>query len=81
MPPTPYMTGEDLLRIATEITTRLPGARLVKNQIGNVGIYVPDADEYVGWIDLRFGEVDWIADPPESDLDLFIRTANDPNTE
>lgn len=56
------MTPQDLLRAAQEVADRTPDARLVKNEVGNLAIM--DAEMgFVGWIDLRYGEVDYLDGP------------------
>ena len=36
---------------------------LRRNEVGNLAIM--DGDEYLGWIDLTTGEVDWLGEPDE----------------
>ena len=50
------MTIEQLISAAQDVSRRFPQADLVKNQVGNLAIYVDD--NYVGFIDLLDGEVD-----------------------
>lgn len=41
------------------------GSVLVKNQVGNLTIAGPDAGDgraMLGWVNLRNGEIDWMAD-------------------
>jgi hypothetical protein len=51
----PVMTTAQLLSGAREVAERFPGADLVKNDVGNLAIVV--GGEYVGYLDLRDGEV------------------------
>ena len=53
--PLPDMTPAQLLAGAAEVAERWPDARLVKNGVGNLAI--ADGGEYVGYLDLRTGEV------------------------
>jgi hypothetical protein len=50
------MTPAQLLAGAQEVAGRFPGAELVKNAAGNLAI--ADGGRYVGWLNLRDGEVD-----------------------
>jgi hypothetical protein len=52
----PNMTTQQFLAAAQEVAERMPGAELAKNPVGNLTILDSDGD-YVGWIDLRYGEV------------------------
>jgi hypothetical protein len=40
-----------------DVAIRFPGARVVRNQVGNLAILSADG-EYVGWIDVLMGEVE-----------------------
>ena len=53
--PLPNMTPAQLLEGARTVAERFPGAVLVKNEVGNLAIW--NGGEYVGWLDLRTGEV------------------------
>lgn len=50
------LTPALLLQAAQEIVRRRPQSTLVKNDVGNLAVI--DDGEYVGFIDLRTGEVD-----------------------
>lgn len=50
------LTPALLLQAAQEITRLRPESTLVKNEVGNLAVV--DGGEYVGFIDLRTGEVD-----------------------
>jgi hypothetical protein len=54
--PLPNMTPAQLLEGARVVAARFPDAELVKNKVGNLAIMV--GGEYVGYLDLRTGEVD-----------------------
>ena len=58
--PLPNMTPAQLLDGAREVAGRFPGAELVKNQVGNLAVFVDG--EYVAWLNLRTGEVNDVAD-------------------
>ena len=49
------MTPQELLSAAHTVLARWPEAELVKNGVGNLSIL--DDGAYVGWINLRDGEV------------------------
>jgi hypothetical protein len=51
------MTPAQLLEAAQTVVDRVPDARLLKNAVGNLTIVDPD-DNYIGYIDLRFGDVE-----------------------
>jgi hypothetical protein len=57
----PDMTPAQLLAGATEIMQRAPDAVLVKNAVGN--LQVCRGDEYIGYLDCRYGTVDWLDEP------------------
>lgn len=59
----PDMTADEFLAAATTVHGRMPQARLVKNQVGNLSL-LDACDEYVGWVNLRTGEVTFFADEP-----------------
>ena len=40
---------------------RIPGAFVIRNQVGNLGIIRPDDGSYVGFVDVLTGEV-WLSD-------------------
>lgn len=52
----------DLLAALAEVTGRHPGARLMRNRVGNLSVLV--ADQTAGFLDLTTGEYDEGADPP-----------------
>lgn len=54
------MTIEALAAVAQEFAQRYPGARLVKNLVGNLLIVI--GGETVGWIDLLDGTAHHLAD-------------------
>ena len=60
--PLPDMTPAQLLAAAQAVAERAPDARLAKNQVGNLSIM--RGGEYVGWVDLRYGEVHFGEDDP-----------------
>lgn len=49
------MSPEQLAAAAAEVARRWPAAVLVKNEVGNLAVVV--GGEYVGFVDLRTGEV------------------------
>lgn len=60
----PNMKPAQLLEAATSVLSTWPDAELVKNQVGNLSVHLrpPDCDceipcDFVGWVDLRYGEV------------------------
>lgn len=58
-PAVPARLTPALLRAAADfVETHSPDAVLVKNTAGNLAIVAPD-DEFLGWIDLRLGEVSY----------------------
>jgi hypothetical protein len=59
--PLPNMTPAQFLACATEVAERFPNAELVKNELGNLAIV--EGGRYVGFLDLRAGEVDVRQDP------------------
>jgi hypothetical protein len=59
--PLPNMTPPQLLSAAQTVIDRAPDAELVKNEVGNLAI-VSTAGEYLGFVDLRNGEVTWMDD-------------------
>lgn len=61
--PLPDMTPAQLLAGAREIAGRWPDALLIKNQAGNLAI--SSGGEFVGYLDLRTGEVDGRDGAPE----------------
>lgn len=52
------MTPQQLREIADAVIERFPDATLEKNQVGNLSVLDSDG-AYVGWIDLRFHEINW----------------------
>ena len=44
----------DMLAAVQQAYDRYPSARLVRNRVGNLSLLVDD--EYVGWLDLTFGQ-------------------------
>lgn len=54
----PDMTTDQFLEAAEEVMDRMPGATLVKNQVGNLTIMDLHGD-MAGWVNLRNGEVNW----------------------
>lgn len=52
------MTVEALLRAADRVMRWFPDATITTNQVGNLAIL--NGGQYVGWIDLRDGTVNWI---------------------
>ncbi|UGT65302.1 hypothetical protein LTT66_18200 [Nocardia gipuzkoensis] len=59
------VTPQQLHEMADAVTARYPDAILVKNQVGNLSVL--DGGEFVGWLDLRFGGVDWDEDTDETE--------------
>lgn len=57
------MTPQRLVEIAQEVAARTPDAELVKNGVGNLAI-LDSEGEFIGWIDLRYGEVDFLETHP-----------------
>lgn len=60
----PNIKPAQLLEAATSVLNTWPDGELVKNQVGNLSVHLrpPDCDceipcDYVGYIDLRSGEV------------------------
>ena len=49
------MTMDDLWQMATNARDQWPRAEVVKNQVGNLNVYV--GDEWVAWLDLRTGDI------------------------
>jgi len=54
------LSAHRLLVAATVVMDRAPDAVLIKNHVGNLAIE-RDGD-YVGWVDLRTGEVEFFED-------------------
>jgi hypothetical protein len=50
----------DLARAAGALALRFPDAELVRNSVGNLTVLLDD--EYIGWVNLRTGEVTIFAD-------------------
>lgn len=50
------MTAEELALLGAQVWERWPRATLVKNQVGNLNVY--DGDEWVAWLDLRYGTIE-----------------------
>lgn len=66
-----YITPQRLAEMANEVAARFPDAMLYKsgNDTGNLVIHQPIGDteyEYVGLIDLKFGEVTVFGDDEKS---------------
>ena len=57
--PLPNMTPAQLLAGATAIAARLPGAELIKNEVGNLAIM--DGGVYAGYLDLRDGTAHFLS--------------------
>jgi hypothetical protein len=57
------VTPQQLREMADAVAARYPDAILVKNQVGNLSVL--DGGEFVGWLDLRFGGVNWDDDETE----------------
>ncbi|HEY9413626.1 MAG TPA: hypothetical protein VIQ30_02600 [Pseudonocardia sp.] len=53
------LTPQELLAAAQRLVAEVPNASLVKNEVGNLAII--DGDAYIGWVDLRTGEVEILA--------------------
>jgi hypothetical protein len=49
------MTTAEFLAAAQSVAGQFPDAVLVKNPVGNLTVLVND--EYVAWVDLRWGEL------------------------
>lgn len=49
------MSPGQMLEAAQMLVERVPDCRLVKNEVGNLAIV--RGDEFIGWVDLRSGEV------------------------
>ncbi len=58
--PLPDMTPAQLLAGAQAVMDRAPDAVLVKNDVGNLAIM--QDGQYVGYLNLRYGTVDFLAD-------------------
>lgn len=54
------MTPAQLLAGAQAVMDRAPDAVLVKNDVGNLAIM--QDGQYVGYLNLRYGTVDFLAD-------------------
>lgn len=52
----PSMTTREFLHLAALTYERWPDAKLVKNAVGNLAVYV--GDEWVAWLNLRTGEIE-----------------------
>lgn len=53
------LTPQELLAAAQQLVAEVPNAALVKNEVGNLAII--DEGAYIGWVDLRSGEVEIVA--------------------
>lgn len=53
------LTPQELLTAAQQLVAEIPNATLVKNEVGNLAII--DEGAYLGWVDLRTGEVEIVA--------------------
>ncbi len=52
------LTPAQLLQTAGELVQRCPTATLAKNEVGNLAIVNREAGEYLGFVNLRTGEVE-----------------------
>lgn len=50
------MTPAEFLQAAQAVVERFPNAELVKNEVGNLAVFVDG--QYVAWVDLRYGELE-----------------------
>lgn len=53
------LTPQELLAAAQRVVDEAPNAALVKNEVGNLAIV--DEGTFIGWVDLRTGEVEIVA--------------------
>ena len=66
------MTPQQFLSAVQQVIERAPEAELVKNRVGNLSIINADQD-YIGWVDLRYGEVTFFEDSDDYSADAAFR--------
>jgi hypothetical protein len=61
------VTTAELITALQELETKLPGAYLLKNEVGNLSITDETGKQYLGYVDLAFAEATVFEDEAEEE--------------